>query len=107
MSGCLLAVFRMNGVRYFGHIGTTDLPSDETSIRVKNSWKVLLGNKTVKLESQFNPSANVARGANETLGALSDRGSFYSIDMLSLGESKFKVVDINLRVGDDEMPFNY
>ncbi len=58
-------------------------------------------------ESQFNPASNVARGANETLGALSDRGSFYSIDMLSVGPNKFKVVDKNLRIGDDEMPYNY
>ena len=33
--------------------------------------------------------------------------SFYSIDMLSVGPNKFKVVDKNLRIGDDEMPFNY
>jgi hypothetical protein len=71
--------------------------SPET-IAVKNSWKIATGRQLVTLESQFNPSQYSK--TDQTFGALSASGQFYSIDLSVFGPKKFKVLDKNLRIGD-------
>jgi hypothetical protein len=103
MSGCWLALFRLNGQTYFGHIGTEDSPNAPNSLKAKNAWKIAIGRGMVTPIGVFNPAATAVGDA--VFGAVSANNHLYTISCTKGTGGTFIVAGITRAVGQPHPVF--
>lgn len=76
MSGCWLVHCTINGAAHFAHIGTSNNAHDPATVKVKNAFKLAVGTGALRVVRAFQ---SMCRTAEETMGAMSTHGNFYTI----------------------------
>lgn len=77
MSGCWLALVRVNGVEYFAHLGTDSNAHHPNTLAVKNMFKLAVGTHALTVISAFQP---ISQSTN-TIGCISPNRNLYTIGL--------------------------